>query len=109
MDTAITLALTAAWLALGALLAYHVFDAWRRVEPLPFCQLLERHGLSVAQAEKAAGREALATALQRCAQCSEKKDCSLTLAVYWHGRQPLACGPNAGFLEQVRSSEPRHA
>ena len=60
MDTAITLALTAAWIALGVLLAYGVYDAWRRVEPLPFFQVLERRGLSVAQAEEAAGREALA-------------------------------------------------
>ena len=64
MDTAISLALTGAWLALGALLAYRVYDAWRRIEPLPFFQVLERHGLSVAQAEAAGGREALAAALR---------------------------------------------
>lgn len=105
MDTAIALALTAAWLALGALLAYGVFDAWRRVEPPPFFQVLERHGLSVTQAEEAAGREALAAALRRCALCGEKKACARALALDWLGRGPLACGPNAGFFEQVKGAK----
>jgi len=109
MDTAISLALTAAWLALGALLAYGVFDAWRRVEAPPFFQVLERHGLSVTQAGAAAGREALAAALQRCALCSDRKACARVLAVDWLGRQPLACGPNARFFEQVKGAELQHA
>ena len=107
MDTAISFALTGAWLALGAVLAYGVFLAWRRVEPLPFFQVLERHGLSVAQAEKATGREALAAALQRCALCSDRQACARVLAVYWLGRQPPACGPNAAFYEQVKRAAVR--
>jgi hypothetical protein len=108
MDTAIDLALTAGWLALAALLAYHVFDAWRRPEPLPFFRMLERHGLSVTQAEEAAGREALAAALRRCALCSDRKACARVLAVDWLGRGPLAC-PNAEFFEQAKGAKLRHA
>jgi hypothetical protein len=109
MDTAIDLALTAAWLAFGALLAYGAFAAWRRVEPLPFFRVLGRHGLSVAQAEAAAGPEALAAALRRCALCSEKKACARALAVDWLGRGPVACGPNAEFLKQVKGAEVQRA
>ena len=108
MDTAISLVLTAAWLAFGALLAYGVFDAWRRVEPLPFFQVLERHGLSVAQAEEAAGREAVAAAVRRCALCSDGKACARALALDSLGRRPLACGPNAKFFEQVKGAGVRH-
>ena len=108
MDTAISFALTGAWLALGALLAYRVYDAWRRVEPLPFFQVLERHGLSVAQAEAAAGGEALAAALRRCAMCSDRQACARVLAVDWLGRQPPACGPNAEFFKQVKGAEEQH-
>ena len=102
MDTALDLTLTAAWLALGALLAYGVYDAWRHPEPLPFFQVLKRHGLSVTQAEEAAGSEALAAALRRCELCSDRKACARALAVDWLGRQPPACGPNAEFFEQVK-------
>lgn len=109
MDTAMALALTAAWLALGALLTYHVFAEWRRVEPLPFFQVLERHGLSVTQAEEAAGPEALAAALRRCALCSEKNACARALALVWLGRWPPACGPNAEFLERMKGAAVQHA
>ena len=109
MDTSIDLVLTVAGLALGALLAYHVFAAWRRVEPLPFFQVLERHGLSVTQAEEAAGPEALAAALRRCALCNENKACARALALVWLGRWPPACGPNAEFLERVKGAVVQHA
>jgi hypothetical protein len=109
MDTVIALALTAAWLALGALLAYHVFVAWRRVEPPPFFEVLQRHGLSVTQAEEAVGREALATAVRRCALCSQKKACARALAAVWRGHWPPACGANAEFLERVKGAAVQHA
>jgi hypothetical protein len=109
MDTAIALALSAAWLALGVLLAYGVLDAWRRVEPLPFFQMLERHGLSVTQAEEVAGGEAVATAVRRCALCSDRKACARVLAVDWLGRQPPACGPNAEFFRQVKAARLQRA
>ena len=109
MDTSIDLVLTVAGLALGALLAYHLFAEWRRVEPLPFFQVLKRHGLSVTQVEEAAGREALAAALRRCALCSDRKACARALVVDWLGRGPLACGPNARFFEQVKGSAVQHA
>ena len=104
MHTAIDFALTAAWFALGALLAYGVYDAWRRVEPLPFFQVLKRHGLSVTRAEEAASKEAFAAALRRCELCSDRKACARALAVDWLGRQPPACGPNAEFFEQVKGA-----
>jgi hypothetical protein len=102
MDTVIDLALTAAWLAFGALLVYAVFDAWRRRELLPFFEVLERHGLSITQAEEAVGHDALAAALRRCALCSDRKGCARVLAVDWLGRRPPACGPNAEFFAQVK-------
>lgn len=109
MDTAINLALTAAWLALGALLAYGVFVAWRRVEPPPLFRMLERYGLSAARVEEAAGREALAAALRRCALCSDRKACARALAVDWLGRGPFACGPNAEFFKQLKGAGLQHA
>jgi hypothetical protein len=104
MDTAIDLALTAGWFAFGVLLAYHVFDTWRRGEPLPFFRMLERDGLSVTQAEQAAGKEAFAAALRRCELCSDKKVCARALAADCLGRGPLAC-PNARFWAQVKAAE----
>jgi len=109
MDTAISLTLTAAWLALGVLLAYRVLDAWWHPEPLPFFGVLKRHGLSVTQAEKAAGPEVLAAALRRCASCSDRKACARVLAVDWLGRGPLACSPNAEFFKQLKGAEIQHA
>jgi hypothetical protein len=107
MDTAIVLVLTAAWLAFGVLLAYHVFDTWRRVEPLPFFRMLERYGLSVTQAEQAAGKEAFAAALRRCELCSDKKACARVLAADCLGRGPVAC-PNAKYFGQVKGAEVAH-
>ena len=108
MDTAIDLVLTAAWVALGALLLYGAFDAWRRVEPLPFFQVLKRYGLSVTQAEEAAGREALTAALRRCELCNDRKACARVLAVDWLGRGPVACSPNAKFFERVKGAKVQH-
>lgn len=104
MDTAIDLALTAAWLSFGVLLAYHVFNTWQRGQPLPFFWMLERYGLSVAQAEQAAGKEAFAAALRGCERCSDKKACARALAADCFGRGPLAC-PNAKYLERVKGAE----
>jgi hypothetical protein len=108
MDTAIDLALTAAWFAFGVLLAHHVFDTWRRGEQLPFFRMLERYGLSVTQAEQAAGKEAFAAALRRCELCSDKKACARVLAADCLGRGPLAC-PNAEFFEQVKGADAQSA
>jgi hypothetical protein len=103
MDTAIDLALTTAWLAFGVLLAYHVLTTWRG-DPLPLFRMLERYGLSVAQAEQAAGKEAFAAALRGCERCSDKKACARALAADCFGRGPLAC-PNAKYLERVKGAE----
>jgi hypothetical protein len=108
MDTAIDFAVLGAALALGAVLVYHAFDTWRRGEPLPFFQMLERYGLSVAQAEKAVGPEALAAAVRRCELCPDRQDCKFALACHRFGRGPLAC-PNAAFFEQVKGAELQHA
>lgn len=107
MDTAIDLALTAAWVALGVLLLYGAFDAWRRVEPLPLFQVLKRYGLSITQAEQAAVRESFARALRRCKSCRDRKACARVLAVDWLGRGPLACSPNAEFFRQVKADVQR--
>jgi len=108
MDTAIALALTAVWIAFGALLLYGAFDAWRRVDSLPFFRMLERHGLSVVQAEEAAGREAVAAAVRRCALCNDRKACARALAVDWLGRGPLACSPNAQFWAGIKGAKALH-
>lgn len=109
MDTALNLALATAWVALAALLAWHVFNTWRRVEPLPFFKVLARHGLSVTEAEETFGREAVAAAARRCERCSDRKACARALAVDWLGHGPLACGPNAEFFEQARGAKVQHA
>jgi hypothetical protein len=109
MDAVIGFAATAVWLGLGALLGYRVLVAYREVESPPFLQVLERHGLSVTQAEEAFGLEAVATAVRRCASCSDRPACARVLALDWLGRQPPACVPNAGFFEQVKGTGPRQA
>lgn len=109
MNTVIALALTAAWLALGVLLAWHVLDAWWRPEPLPIFKVLKRYGLSVTQAEKAAGPEAFAAAQRRCASCGDRKACARVLAVDWLGHGPVACSPNAGFFRQLKPGAAQRA
>lgn len=109
MNSALDLALTAAWIGFGALLVYHVFASWLRTEPLPFFRALVRYGLSAAQAEQTAGREAFAAALRRCELCSDRKACARALAVDWLGRGPLAPCPNAEFFEQVKGAELQQA
>jgi hypothetical protein len=103
MDTAIVLVLTAAWLAFGVLLTHHVFVTWRHPDPLPFFRMLERYGLSVTQAEQAAGKEAFAAALRRCELCRDKKACVRALAADCLGRGPVAC-PNAEYFERVKGA-----
>lgn len=105
MDAAISLVLTAAWLAFGVLLAYGVLDAWWHPEPLPLFRMLGRHGLAAARVEEAAGREAFSAALRRCELCADRKTCARALAVDWLGRGPLACRPNAGFFRQLKAGE----
>ena len=77
-----------AWGAAGAL--YRLLQATR---PLPFFAMIERHGLSLDEMERAVGADALARALRRCADCSRKRSCMGDLA---------GC-PNAPLFRHARA------
>lgn len=89
--------LGAAWLAIALMLVcgaavalYHLMQATR---PLPFFAMIERHGLSLDEMERAVGADALARALRRCADCRRKRSCMGDLA---------GC-PNAPLFHHARA------
>jgi hypothetical protein len=87
----------AAWLAIalalvwGVAVALHRLVRWSR--PLPFFAMIERHGLTCDQMERAVGADALARALRRCADCTRRRSCDGDLA---------AC-PNAPLFYHARA------
>ncbi|HEU4351394.1 MAG TPA: hypothetical protein VFR66_05925 [Burkholderiales bacterium] len=89
--------LGAAWLAILLMLAWGAAGALYRLlqatRPLPFFALIEHHGLSLDEMERAVGADALARALRRCADCTRRRSCDGDLA---------AC-PNAPLFYHARA------
>lgn len=87
----------AAWLAIALMLVWGVAVALYRLvmgsRPLPFFAMIERHGLTCDQMERAVGADALARALSRCADCTRRHNCAGDLA---------GC-PNAPLLYHARA------
>jgi len=86
-----------AWLAILLMLAWGAAVALVRLvrwsRPLPFFALVERHGLSFDEMERAVGADALARALSRCADCTRRPSCAGELA---------GC-PNAPLFHHARA------
>lgn len=87
----------AVWLAILLMIiwgaAAGLYRLTRILRPLPFFALVERHGLSLDEMERAVGADALARALRRCADCSRKRSCMGDLA---------GC-PNAPLFRHARA------
>jgi hypothetical protein len=87
----------AAWLAIALMLVWGVAVTLYRLvrwsRPLPFFAMIERHGLSFGQMERAVSADALARALCRCADCTRRRSCTGDLA---------GC-PNAPLLHHARA------
>lgn len=66
-------------LAIAGLLVWGVSVGLRRVlgndRRLPFFDMLERQGLTLAQAEEVVGINELSRAVRRCAHCAARSDC----------------------------------
>ena len=84
------------WLAIAALLVWGVVDALRRLlrndTPLPLFGMLERQGLTLAQAEQVVGINELSHAVRRCALCAVRSEC---------GRRAAFC-PNGSLLLRAK-------
>lgn len=72
----------------------------RRPEKAPFFRVLERHGLTLLQAEQAAGFMGVGEAASRCASCGVRDACRRALRWGRLGFTPPPC-PNASFFAQV--------
>lgn len=96
-DMVLSLIGGAAWLAILLMIfwgaAVALYRLTRILRPLPFFALVERHGLSLDEMERAVGADALARALRRCADCSRKRSCMGDLA---------GC-PNAPLFHHARA------
>ena len=86
-----------AWLAIALMLlggaAVTLCRLVRGLRPLPFFAMVERHGLSFDQIERAVGADALGRALHRCADCDRRRSCTGNLA---------GC-PNAPLFHHARA------
>lgn len=102
MESNVILVVILAVLAVGALLAFGLATAWRRVTqddaPLPMFDMLRRRGLAPEWIEAAAGTEAMAHAVRRCALCSAKQECRQRAAT---GIPAPADCPNSNLFAQV--------
>ena len=93
-----------AWLAILAMLAggalVEALKLMHGPEKAPFFGALERHGLTLLQAEQAAGVRGVGEAASRCAACGVRDPCRRALR--W-GRLGFAAPPcpNAAFFARV--------
>ena len=86
----------AAWLAIVLMLVWGAAVALvrlARTPPLPFFAMVERHGLTFDEMERAVGADALARALRRCADCTRRHSCA----------EELAGCPNAPLFRHARA------
>jgi hypothetical protein len=99
------LAIGLGWLAVLGLLAWGGAEEPRPMARsparAPFFAMLERHGLTLVQAEEAAGLRAVGEAAGRCASCGSRVACRRALRWSAVGFEAPPC-PNAAFLARVR-------
>jgi hypothetical protein len=91
-----------AWFAILAMLAGGAVVELlvRRPEKAPFFGVLERLGLTLFQAEQAAGLRGIGEAASRCASCGVRAACRRALRWGGLGFTAPPC-PNASFFAQV--------
>lgn len=93
-----------AWLAILAMLvggaSIEASRLARRPEKAPFFRVLARHGLTLLQAEQAAGFTGVGEAASRCASCGVRDACRRALRWGRLGFTAPPC-PNASFFAQV--------
>lgn len=98
-----------AWVAIFAMLAggmvVELLRMTRRQEKTPFFLRLERHGVSLIQAEQQAGFRSLGDMARRCTSCSTRKACRRALRWGWLGYAAPPC-PNAAFFSRFGGSAP---
>lgn len=98
------LVIGAAWIAILSMLAWGVLAELgrlvRRPPRAPFFGMLERHGISLVQAEEVAGFAALRDAAARCASCDAAEGCRRALRWPWLGLAAPRC-PNRTFFARV--------
>ena len=96
-----------AWLAILGMLAWGgVVGLWRMVRPrerAPFFGLLERNGVTLVQAEEAAGFRGVAEAASRCEACITRDACQRAMRWGLLGFEPPPC-LNAAFFARVRGT-----
>jgi hypothetical protein len=98
----IPILITAVWIAIFGVLLSGVVSGWRRElrydeGPLPMLRLLERDGMTLANAEAVVGIGELARAASRCAACAARRSCELG---GFPRTAPLGC-PNAPLFERL--------
>jgi hypothetical protein len=93
-----------AWVAILAMLlggaGIEALRLLRRPEKAPFFGVLERHGLSLLQAEQTAGFRVVGAAASRCASCGVRAACRRALRRGRLGFSAPPC-PNASFFARV--------
>jgi hypothetical protein len=93
-----------AWLAILAMLVWgvcvEILRLMRGPEKAPFFGILDRHGLTLLQAEQAAGVRGVGAAASRCASCGVREACRRALRWGRLGFTAPPC-PNDSFFAQV--------
>jgi hypothetical protein len=96
-----------AWLAILAMLAWGaVAEIWYLVrgrQRALFVHMLERHGLTLADAVGSEGYAGLVRAFDRCLNCSEQRPCRHSLRWGWLGAGDPKC-PNAALFAHARET-----
>lgn len=107
MNDLVTVLIGAAWLGILAVVGWGVVTGWRRQladdGPLPLFRLLERAGVSAAQARTVLGVQDLAHATRSCALCASRTACEIGVAQKWLDERPAGC-PNAGLFDRLSAA-----
>ena len=105
MDAFVSSLIGAASVGVAAFLVWNVLACLQRARSqdadLPFFGMLARRGVTVAQAEEAAGIPEVSRAVRRCVFCRSNEACRAELAGSQSASHDHDC-PNAGLIERVQ-------
>lgn len=89
----------------GGVLVFRVLPLWRRDErddrPMQLAELMEREGLSAANAVASGDAHDLARATARCGMCTGEAECRAWLDSGKHEGYQAFC-PNAELIERLK-------